>query len=501
MKKVVLAFSGGLDTSYCAIYLSKEMGLEVHAALANTGGLTLFDPATGMCRPLLDDKEHRARTRYCKDLELDGEGYLWFTRLQNGVGCCDLTSGNVMYYRHNPDNPNSLSGNRVNHIFRDSKGNMWFGMDGTGLDVYLREEERFKNFNSDKDGLSGNKVYAVCELSEDSLLVTTDKGISVFDVASERFTNYQSRQNFPRFPINKKSLFRVSNGEVFAGGMEGMLSFFPDHMERSFVPYRILPYRLTVNGTEINPGDSTKILAEELTTLHNFTLPPSCATFTLNYTATDYLSPYPNKLSYQLKGFSDTWMDMQGKNSVTFTNLPPGTYELTVKAKNAPEGIATPSRLSIRIQPPLWKTGWAYAGYLLAIGIAVGYVVQETDDWCATFVSAMAISCGLTDIIPTECGCQRQIGLFQELGTWEENDAAIPLPGDIIYYDWDSRSLGDCTGWADHVGIVVGTKWPFVKVIEGNKDDAVGYRIVLINDIHIRGYGRPDYASLLQGES
>ena len=133
--------------------------------------------------------------------------------------------------------------------------------------------------------------------------------------------------------------------------------------------------------------------------------------------------------------------------------------------------------------------------------LAVGYVVQETDDWCATFVSAMAISCGLTDIIPTECGCQRQIGLFQELGTWEENDAAVPLPGDIIYYDWDSRSLGDCTGWADHVGIVVGTKWPFIKVIEGNKDDAVDYRIVLINDIHIRGYGRPDYASLLQGES
>ncbi|MBE5033575.1 argininosuccinate synthase [Gallalistipes aquisgranensis] len=40
MKKVVLAFSGGLDTSYCAIYLAKKMGLEVHAALANTGGFS-----------------------------------------------------------------------------------------------------------------------------------------------------------------------------------------------------------------------------------------------------------------------------------------------------------------------------------------------------------------------------------------------------------------------------------------------------------------------------
>lgn len=133
--------------------------------------------------------------------------------------------------------------------------------------------------------------------------------------------------------------------------------------------------------------------------------------------------------------------------------------------------------------------------------LAVGYVVQETDDWCATFVSAMAIQCGLTEILPTECGCQRQIDLFEALGTWEENDGAVPLPGDIIYYDWDSKSLGDCTGWADHVGIVVGTKWPFIKVIEGNKDDSVGYRIVLVNDIHIRGYGRPDYTSLLQGQS
>lgn len=39
-EKVVLAYSGGLDTSYCVKYLSEELGLEVYTALANTGGFT-----------------------------------------------------------------------------------------------------------------------------------------------------------------------------------------------------------------------------------------------------------------------------------------------------------------------------------------------------------------------------------------------------------------------------------------------------------------------------
>ena len=39
-KKVVLAYSGGLDTTYCAIYLNKIKGLEVHALTVNTGGFS-----------------------------------------------------------------------------------------------------------------------------------------------------------------------------------------------------------------------------------------------------------------------------------------------------------------------------------------------------------------------------------------------------------------------------------------------------------------------------
>jgi len=130
--------------------------------------------------------------------------------------------------------------------------------------------------------------------------------------------------------------------------------------------------------------------------------------------------------------------------------------------------------------------------------LAVDYVVQYDDSWCAVFISAVAISQELTDIIPTECGCERQIGLWQNLGCWKEQDFHIPQPGDLIYYDWEDSGKGDCRGWSDHVGMVVGIKWPFIKVIEGNKDDMVTYRFLHINDETIRGFGIPDYRSIIQ---
>ena len=129
--------------------------------------------------------------------------------------------------------------------------------------------------------------------------------------------------------------------------------------------------------------------------------------------------------------------------------------------------------------------------------LAQGYTVQYDDQWCATFVSASAIEAELTQIIPTECGCQRQIGLFQKLGTWQEDDAHIPLPGDIIYYSRNNKdNINDCTAWSDHVGIVVGTSDSWIKVIEGNYGDRVDYRYIKADATIIRGYAVPDYSLL-----
>lgn len=127
--------------------------------------------------------------------------------------------------------------------------------------------------------------------------------------------------------------------------------------------------------------------------------------------------------------------------------------------------------------------------------LARNYKVMYADAWCATFVSAMAIKCGLTDIMPTECGCGQMIQLYAKKGRWKESDSYIPEPGDIIMYDWDDSGKGDCSGWPEHVGIVVSVSGNTIRVIEGNISNSVAYRNISVNGKYIRGYCLPDFAS------
>ena len=125
--------------------------------------------------------------------------------------------------------------------------------------------------------------------------------------------------------------------------------------------------------------------------------------------------------------------------------------------------------------------------------LARGYKVKYTDEWCATFVSAVSIKLGYTDIIPTECGCPQMIEHFKKLGCWIENENIVPKTGYIILYDWQDNGVGDNKGRADHIGIVEKVSGNTITVIEGNYKQAVSRRTIKVNAKYIRGYGSPKY--------
>lgn len=68
-EKVLLAFSGGLDTSFCAMYLAKEKGYEVHTAVANTGGFSDEE------LKVIEDKAYRLGAKTHRAIDVTKEYY------------------------------------------------------------------------------------------------------------------------------------------------------------------------------------------------------------------------------------------------------------------------------------------------------------------------------------------------------------------------------------------------------------------------------------------
>ena len=124
-----------------------------------------------------------------------------------------------------------------------------------------------------------------------------------------------------------------------------------------------------------------------------------------------------------------------------------------------------------------------------------GFKMKYTGEWCAAFVTACAIKCGATDIIPPECHCNHMIEKFKKKKVWIENENIVPQVGDIVFYDWQDKGKGNDTAPADHVGIVesVNKDAKTFVVIEGNYRKSVKRRYLKFNAKCLRGFARPKY--------
>lgn len=153
------------------------------------------------------------------------------------------------------------------------------------------------------------------------------------------------------------------------------------------------------------------------------------------------------------------------------------------------------------------KTAQSYIGYKESNGshkkiidiynsrkvLPRGYEVKYTDSWCATFISALAIKCKYTTIIPIECSCHYMIKLAKSMQIWKESDLYRAKAGDLILYDWQDNGKGDNTGVPDHIGIIEKVENDKYIVIEGNYDNEVKRRKISVNGRYIRGFIVPQY--------
>lgn len=344
--------------------------------VATQNGACLFNPKTGKCEQLFKDTKEGQAIKMVADLFIDNDSTLWIAATGKGVYSYSFQTNNLNYYNHQSGNSNSISNNNINSIMQDSHGNLWFSTSGSGLDLYHKDTNDFENFDMQKNGLASDCIYEVCESSiqKGHLLLITNQGFSHFNYPNRIFSNYNTENKFPLTAVNENALYITHDSEIFLGGVQGMISFRENSLRFSPKPYNIILSRLTINGTEITPGDETGILQKSIFYTKEITLEAEQSMFSIEYAISNFIPANRNEIFYRLEGFSDTWNKApRGQSVITYTNLNAGTYTLSVKTDR--EDVEE-VHIIIHVLPPWYETWWAYLIYSVIVCSLSWYLIR-----------------------------------------------------------------------------------------------------------------------------
>ncbi len=315
----------------------------------------------------------------------DHFGRIWLGTNGGGLNLFEDKNGGIFHHWiHSEESENSLGSNNIYSIceaknlndIKDSETVLWIGTsDGlnkfvvrnTGLNSDLNDVEAKNSFYTVKDGLSDNSINSIIEDENGNLWLGTGSGISFFDVSKNTFTNFSSADGINGTLMNPESSLLLENGLILIGSTKGLNIFNPEHIKlSSYKPNLVITGFLLFNKS-VHIGDNSPLKTSTIKQ-HEITLSHDQDVFSFEFAALDYNSSKSIQYAYKMEGFDKDWVYSGTRRFVTYTNLDPGEYEFKVKSTNA-DGIWNDNitSISILMNPPWWRTLWAYGLYLALI--------------------------------------------------------------------------------------------------------------------------------------
>jgi len=307
----------------------------------------------------------------------DSYGMLWIATLDRGLSKLDRKTGHFTNYTFDTGKTNGISSNAVLSLHEDKSGTLWLGT-RNGLNKYDSKSNSFKSYNI-KDGLPNNTIISIAEDAYGSLWLATNKGISRFDPNEQSdegnftFINYGIPDGLQFNNYYTGSYFGATNGEMFFGGAAGFVSFFPGKSNKQ--PPRTLISDFQLFNESVIPGDDSP-LKKHISQTESIELSHDQNVLSFEFTALHFSRPEKNLYLYKLEGLDKDWIN-GNRRFALYTNLDPGEYTFRVKAANS-DGVWNKEDATVKIiiNPPWWRTYWAYAFYLLLI-VALVFVFDR----------------------------------------------------------------------------------------------------------------------------
>ncbi len=223
---------------------------------------------------------------------------------------------------------NGLYDNTVSQLSFDEKGNLWLG---GNLGVFYLEKNQMDQFlNGEIDHFRVSRLG----VQEGMTIRETNGGF----MPSSQLT---------------------SDGKLLIPTVQGVNVMDTNRMELNRIPPNVLVEEAEVDGNEVNLKEIKSI-------------PHSAQRVIFKFSGLSFENPENNQYEYMLEGFDSNWIQAGNTGEAIYSSIPPGNYNLKVRASNN-DGYwnTNVSSFSFRVVPPFWQTTWFYLLVFVLVGVLI----------------------------------------------------------------------------------------------------------------------------------
>lgn len=251
----------------------------------------------------------------------------------------------------------------ISCIFEDSRQRIWAGTFGQGLICMDSKGNTLKVFDLGGDKGSNN----ICSIFEDNagnVWISSFYGVAYYDEPGQRFVAFDETNGFPLVHVKPMTGYKSTDGTIYVGGKNGLAGFVPERLAgaRKTVP-RVVLTDLLIHNSPIDTALRKNVFVDRKITLGH-----RQNSLSLMFAALNYVYPEKNLCRYILEGVDADYNLAVSQRSVTYSNLPAGSYRFLLSASSGNNEWSEPEcLLTLRIKAAPWRTWWAYLIYSIVI--------------------------------------------------------------------------------------------------------------------------------------
>ncbi|GAB1451540.1 sensor histidine kinase [Draconibacterium sp.] len=244
--------------------------------------------------------------------------------------------------------------NNVEHICVGDSSDVWVAIMGGGLGHIYTDSGKMEVFTT-SNGLVNNTVLNILKDKKGNLWISTNKGISMFNPHTRQFRNFEKADGMLIEEFNSDANYLASDGEMFFGGVGGVLSFYPDSVQK----YDSIGNSGQLLITDFKVSGISRYFEKPIYELNEVALKKGDNNFQLTFARLDFNHSDQIKYRYRMSAQNSTWTETDHRQrNINYANLGPGKYKLEIEATNSSGEWDGAISLIVFIPPFYYQSLW-----------------------------------------------------------------------------------------------------------------------------------------------